>query len=80
MDTETQRLRADITKALTELRALRDQARLKVHLASMDARDAWERLQPMLLEAERVAEHVSKATLDTIEATVKNLSDLLGAL
>jgi hypothetical protein len=80
MSTDHDRLRDDIAKALTRLRTLRDEARVKIHLGSMDARDAWGRLEPRLLEAERAAEHVSQATLETIDAVTKTLSDLVLAL
>jgi hypothetical protein len=80
MNTNSEQLQTDIKKAITQLRTLRDEARVKIHLASMDARDAWDKLQPKLVEAEVAAEKASKATLDTIEATAKKLSDLLGAL
>jgi hypothetical protein len=80
MNTNREQLQTDITKAVTQLRTLRDEARVKIHLASMDARDAWDKLQPKLLEAEQAAEKASKETLDTIEATAKKLSELLRSL
>jgi hypothetical protein len=46
----------------------------------MDARAAWERLQPQLVEAERAAAHASKAALDAIEDAARELSILVGAL
>jgi hypothetical protein len=73
-------LRADIEKAVDRMRTLRDEARLKIHLGSMDARDAWQQLQPTLLEAERVAGSASRAALDTVERAVKALSDLVFSL
>jgi hypothetical protein len=36
-----------------ELRGLSDQIRLKVHLGSADARDAWSQLEPQLLQFEQ---------------------------
>lgn len=45
-------------QALRELRTLRDEVRLKIHLASMDRRDAWERLRP---EVDRVANRLEIA-------------------
>ncbi|MGO8999557.1 MAG: hypothetical protein ACLQVI_40040 [Polyangiaceae bacterium] len=80
MSADNEQIRADIDKALNRLSALRDEARVKIHLGSMDARDAWERLQPKLAEAERAAGEASTAALALVEATVKKLSDLVGAL
>ena len=80
MSTDDAQLRADIALALDRLRSLRDEARVRVHLASMDARDAWDRLQPKLIEAEHAAAHASQTALDTIDATARKLSDLIIAL
>ncbi len=73
-------LQADIARQLAALRALRDEARLKSHLASMDAREAWRRLEPKLVEAERVAANAPREALEALAAIVKSLSDFLGAL
>ena len=40
---DTRDTRAELLrKAVDELRALRDEARVRLHLASMDARTAWD--------------------------------------
>jgi hypothetical protein len=80
MNREHEQLRAEMDRAMDHLRALRDEARVKVHLGSMEARDEWDRLQPVLREAERVAGQASRAALQSVEATVQKLSDLLVAL
>lgn len=38
-------------EARTSLRSLRDDVRLKAHLAGMELRDAWERLEPQVERA-----------------------------
>jgi hypothetical protein len=80
MTSDDDHVRADIEGAMNRLRTLRDEARVKIHLGSMDARAAWERLQPQLVEAERAAAHASKAALDAIEDAARELSILVGAL
>ena len=65
---------------MTLLHTLRDDARLKVHLASMDIKDAWAKLEPKLAEAEKIEEDVSETTLTTIKSTAKRLEKLVASL
>jgi hypothetical protein len=67
-------------KAMNESRTLRDEARLKIHLASMEARDAWGRIEPKLLDAEREAVTVSVEALERIEGAVRQLRELIASL
>lgn len=53
---ELERIRDDLTQ-------MKDEVRLKLHLASMDAKDAYERLEPRIREFSR---HVD-AVGDTVE-------------
>jgi hypothetical protein len=80
MTTDDESLRGDIESALNQLRTLRDEARVKIHLGSMEARAAWERLEPQLVAAERAAAHASKGALQAIEEAARELSNLIGAL
>lgn len=73
-------LQREMKETLGQLRALRDEAQLKIHLASMDARDAWGRLQPKLQEAERAAEQASTTALETVQQTAKKLRELVASL
>ncbi len=44
---------------LLRLRQMRDEIRLEVHLAGMEAKSRWEQLEPMIDRTERLAEDVS---------------------
>jgi hypothetical protein len=79
-DTNRSDITLELHKALSELRGLRDEARLKIHLASMDARDAWARIEPSILDVEREAVHASAAALQRIENTVRQLRELVASL
>ena len=52
---------------LTDLTALRDEARIQLHLLSLDARDRWQELEKDLLALEqtlnKTGEHASDAGL-----------------
>ena len=72
-DTPTQKLIADLT-------ALRDEIKLKIHLAEMDAKDAWKKLEPRLEAIEKDLTHAGKqvgaearAALDAAKDALKSL-------
>jgi lipid II:glycine glycyltransferase (peptidoglycan interpeptide bridge formation enzyme) len=77
-------LKNEIVKTLGLLRSLRDEAKLKIHLANMDIKKTWDELQPKLAEAEkageRAAENASEATLEAIKTTAKKLQEVAKAL
>ncbi len=80
----TDEIRTEITKTVNLLRTLRDETKVKVHLAGMDIKTAWNELQPKLedaeLNVERAAEHASQATLDAMKATAKKLQKIAESL
>lgn len=63
-----------------ELRQLRDELRVKLHLAEMDARTAWERFEPRLAELERRAETAAEVAARAVQTTVEELKGKLGQL
>lgn len=64
----------------SELRQVRDELRLKIRLAGMDARSAWERFEPQLQEIERRCEAATELAARTVQATVEELKDKLRQL
>jgi hypothetical protein len=80
----TDDLKSEISKTVDVLKTLRDETKLKIHLANMDIKKTWDELQPKLVEAEqhgtRAAEHATEATLDALKATVKRLQDVAKSL
>jgi hypothetical protein len=86
MDTprSSDELKTEIQRTFTKLTALRDETRVKIHLAGMDVRSAWDELQPKLEEAEhvarRAAETASEATLEALRATASSLAKIANAL
>jgi len=71
--TTTETLKANLDKDLTELARLRDEIRVKVHLAGLDAKSAWNALEPRLDELERDAREGGVVVKD---ASVKLAQDL----
>ena len=58
----TDELKHDFKSALESLQTLRDEVRVKMHLASMDAKDQWSKLEVDLDDAQRDAENVTHDT------------------
>ncbi len=70
----------DFELARAQLRTLRDEIRVHLHLGSMDLKDAWKKLEPRLDEAERVVGEVSEASRKATQDLVKRASELRDAL
>ncbi len=61
---------------LTQLRQLRDELRVRIHLAGMDARDEWNKLEPKIEEAEKIAKDATTGAADMVRDVVKRLQRL----
>jgi hypothetical protein len=74
-------LKAEFDKSLAQLQTLRDQVRVKIHLAGLDAKAEWTKLQPRLEAAEKTAvEAAAKAAGDVSAATKSAVDDAVKAL
>ena len=49
-ETKTE-LKEELKKSVAALRTLRDEVRVKIHLAGLDAKTEWNKLEPHLLES-----------------------------
>jgi hypothetical protein len=61
-------LKAESAKVLSELQTLRDEIKLKLHLASADGRDALDKLEPKILEFEKRASDAAESTADEVRS------------
>ncbi len=72
--------RERIDRGLDELEKLRDEIKLKLHLAEMDAQSTWRRLEPKLDELESTVERqgstVAETTANMTEDLVKSFRQL----
>lgn len=73
-------LERDLQGALEKLYALRDEARVRIHLAGLEARDLWSALEPKIDEAEQLAKNASSQALETVINTTKKLEKLVGSI
>jgi len=74
-DTSTE-LKAEVKKNLASLQALRDEVRVKIHLAGMNLKDQWRKLEPRLDEVEKAAHDISEASRAALKEAVKRLEQL----
>ncbi|HEY3821014.1 MAG TPA: hypothetical protein VGL81_27810 [Polyangiaceae bacterium] len=74
-------LKAELAKSLEQLRALRDEAKVKLHLGGMDAKARWNKLEPRIEEAlGKAANDVSEASRTAVDETVKVLREFSASL
>jgi hypothetical protein len=59
-----------LNEAVAQMEQLADEIRLKIHLAGMDAKDAWSSLEPRLEEARKHAREASHASSVAIDETL----------
>lgn len=62
---------------LQELESIRDRVRLQMHLASMDAKDEWSKLETRFDEVRREVEKAAGEAEETVETTVNRVTDEL---
>jgi len=70
---ETSPIQSELRDTLDQLRRLRDEVRVQAHLGGMEAKKAWDELEPKLAEADRLAE---KASEESLRAAVEALRRL----
>ena len=47
-DEKKEDLRSQVSGLLTELQTIRDEVRVRIHLAGMDLKDTWKEIEPRL--------------------------------
>lgn len=80
MTTPTTDFGNDVKKALEQLATLRDEIKVKLHLAGMDVKESWSRIEPKLAEAEKQAgeaTEASRAVLTELVAEAKRIHSAL---
>jgi hypothetical protein len=73
-------LKTELKKGLSQLQTLRDEVRLRLHLASMDLKDQWNKLEPHLADVEKKAADASEASKSLINDAVKRLEKFRASL
>ena len=81
MSEATKELKSDLQKGLAELTTLRDEVRVKLHLAGMELKDQWNKLEPRVAEVEKkAAAEVSEVSRAALTDVIKKLIKLRAAI
>jgi hypothetical protein len=72
--------RPDIERWRADLTRIADEVRVKLHLGGMDARDAWNRLEPKLRDFERKAANATKEVTTELRHSAATLREELHRL
>jgi imidazoleglycerol phosphate dehydratase HisB len=73
MSQTTTDLKNELKKSLALLQELRDEVRVKLHLAAMDVKDEWNKLEPHLADVERAAQEATEASRHAVTEAVGKL-------
>jgi len=73
-------LKSEIEKGILRMQTLRDEVRVRLHLAGMDAKEEWDKLEPHIADIERKAEDLTDATRKAVDDALKRLSTLRSKL
>ena len=76
----TNDLKNELKKSLTQLQTLRDEVRVKLHLANMDLKDQWNKLDPYIADVERKAGEATEASRTLLNEAVKRLENFRASL
>jgi len=69
-------LKNEMKKGVDLLKTLRDEIKVKLHLAGMDVKDQWAKLEPDLHRVERAAEQATEASRKLMDDTLARLKSL----
>jgi lipid II:glycine glycyltransferase (peptidoglycan interpeptide bridge formation enzyme) len=73
-------LKKELEKNLTLLQTLRDEVKVHVHLASMELKDQWNKLEPHLDDVEKKAAEVTDEARKALGEAVQKLQKLRASL
>ena len=72
---DTPNLKQEIDKQLAALDTLRDDLRVRIHLAGLDAKDAFEKLEHEVKTLKREATESARSAIASIAERFKSLAD-----
>jgi hypothetical protein len=75
MSRTTNDLRIELQKSIALMKTLRDEVRVSLHLAGMEAKDRWNKLESHLLEVERAAHDTTDASRRAVGEAVTAIKD-----
>jgi hypothetical protein len=80
MSDTTNELKMELKKSLSDMQRLKDEVRVRLHLANMDLKDQWNKLEPYLADVEQKAAEASEASRNLISDAMKRLEKFRASL
>jgi hypothetical protein len=74
-------VKSEVNKGIERLGTLRDEVKLHLHLATLDAKQEWdEKLEPRINEVQSSAQQVSDASRESVSDLVKRVEGFYAKL
>ncbi len=80
MGTLKQRTKDELDHLVEELTRMRDELRLKLHLAGMDVKKGYEKIEPEIFSAEQKVKRATEETAHEVKAKLHELRTKLEGL
>jgi hypothetical protein len=80
MSPTTNELKEELKKNLTRLQTLRDEVRVRLHLAGLELKEQWNKFEPSLEEVEKKATELSEASRAALADAVQRLEKFRASL
>src|SRR4051812_11963864 len=75
---DTHQIKEEIDKNIAKLATLRDEVKVKLHLASLDAKQEWdEKLAPRVVEVEQLAANITESSRSTLKELLAKVEDFV---
>jgi hypothetical protein len=69
-------LKEDLKRGLAHIQTLRDEVKVRLHLASLDVKEEWNKLEPHLLDVEKAAREATEASRRAVGDAVEKLKKI----
>lgn len=76
----TEQVKDSLHESLEMLKTLRDEIRVEVHLAGMDAKAKWKELEPRFEDAERRAKELGEASRAAVTEALRRFREFRDSL
>lgn len=74
-------IKAEVEKNFNKLVGLRDDVKVRLHLASLDAKQEWDdKIAPYVLDAETAAKNIGETSKAKIDDAIAKVEHFLGKL
>lgn len=70
----------DVQQALDKLQGIRDEIRVRLHLASLDLKQQWDSLDPQVAEVEKLAKDAGETAREKLGELTAKFSELRDSL